>query len=94
MPLLRVRDGHSVAYTSGFGTFGHAVAVSDEDMCSIICAASRSGQDEIELLLPTRYSEFLQWCLGRGMSAVKPMTLMVRGGYAKPSGLWVPSVLY
>jgi hypothetical protein len=30
MPLLRVRDGHIVAYTSGFGTFGHAVAVSDE----------------------------------------------------------------
>jgi predicted N-acetyltransferase YhbS len=94
IPLLRVRDGLIVAYTSGFGTFGHAVAVSDEDMRSMICAVSRSGQDEIELLLPTRYSKFLQWCLGRGMTAVKPMTLMTRGGYAEPRGLWVPSVLY
>jgi hypothetical protein len=45
-------------------------------------------------LLPTRNSELMRWCLGQGLRIVMPMTLMARGLYQEPRGVFFPSVLY
>ena len=45
-------------------------------------------------LLPTRNSELLRWCLGQGLRIVMPMTLMARGLYQEPRGVFSPSVLF
>lgn len=93
-PLLGVRDGHLVAYSSGFGTFGHAVAACEEDMRGLICGAASLGQAELEFLLPARNAGLLRWCVGQGMIVIKQMTLMATGEYEEPRGCWIPSVLY
>jgi GNAT superfamily N-acetyltransferase len=92
--LLGVRDERVVAYASGFGTFHHAVAASDNDMRALISAATGVRQAELELLLPARNARLLRWCTKQGMTVVKQMTLMAIGVYSEPHGSWIPSVLY
>jgi predicted N-acetyltransferase YhbS len=91
--LLVASDGSIVAYTSGFGTFGHAVAKSEAGLRALICAGRAPGGDELEFLLPQRHAGLFRWCLGQGMTVVKQMTLMAIGDYAEPRGSWLPSVL-
>jgi predicted N-acetyltransferase YhbS len=93
-PLLGHRDERVVAYSTGFGTFAHAVAETERDMRGLVTAATRLARGELEFLLPSRQPNILRWCLGHGMRVVKQMNLMAIGDYSEPRGCWIPSVLY
>lgn len=89
---LVTRNGRIAGYTTGIGFFGHAVGETNSDLQALIGAAeSFPGPG---LLLPTLNSELLRWCLGRGLRIVQPMTLMGLGAYQKPTGAWLPSIIY
>jgi len=94
LALLGVRDERIVAYSSGFGTFGHAVAASDDDMRELISTAGSAQQTQLEFLLPARNARLMRWCVAQGMTMIKQMTLMAIGPYSEPRGCWIPSVLY
>ena len=85
-------DGRITGYTTGVGFFGHSVGEANRDLQALIGAAEEfpgSG-----FLLPTRNSELLRWCLGRGLKIVQPLTLMSRGLYQEPRGAFLPSILF
>jgi predicted N-acetyltransferase YhbS len=85
-------DGQITGYTTGVGFFGHSVAESNRDMQALIGAAeSFAGPG---FLLPTRNGELLRWCLKNGLRIVQPLTLMSRGLYQEPRGVFLPSILY
>jgi hypothetical protein len=46
------------------------------------------------ILVPSRNSVLLRWCLQNGLRVVQPMTLMSAGLYSEPAGAWLPSVLF
>jgi hypothetical protein len=46
------------------------------------------------ILVPSRNSVLLRWCLQNGLRVVQPMTLMSTGLYNDPAGAWLPSVLF
>ena len=46
------------------------------------------------ILVPSRNSVLLRWCLQNGLRVVEPMTLMSAGLYNDPAGAWLPSVLF
>ena len=46
------------------------------------------------ILVPSRNSELLRWCLANGLRVVQPMTLMSVGLYSEPAGAWLPSILF
>lgn len=85
-------QGRITGYATVIGFFGHAVGESNEAMKALIGAATTfTGPG---LLLPTRNSELLRWCLANGLRITQPMTLMSTGLYNKPCGTFLPSVLY
>jgi hypothetical protein len=57
-------------------------------------ASAAAGAGPVSFLLPVRQAGLFRWCLGAGLRAVKPMTLMAMGCYREPRGVWFPSVLY
>jgi GNAT superfamily N-acetyltransferase len=85
-------DGRVTGYTTGVGFFGHTVGESDEDLKALIAAAREVTSPGV--LVPTRNSSVLRWCLARGLRIAQPMTLMTRGMYTEPRGAYLPSVLY
>jgi predicted N-acetyltransferase YhbS len=86
------RDRIVVGYATEIGFFGHAVGQSTEDIKALIGAAtSFTGQG---FLLPTRNSQLFRWCLQQGLRVVQPMTLMSFGRYDRPTGAFLPSILY
>jgi predicted N-acetyltransferase YhbS len=95
-PVVAIRDGRIVAYASTLTFFpaAHAVAETESDMVALITGALAGGDAPGSFLLPTRQSELFRSCLAAGLRIVKPMTYMTRGGYRKPEGAWIPSVLY
>jgi GNAT superfamily N-acetyltransferase len=86
------RDGLLTGYATLIGFFGHAVGESHDDLKALI--ASATAFHGPGLLLPTRNSEVLRWCLANGLRIVQPMTLMSIGLYNEPVGAFLPSVLY
>lgn len=84
--------GRISGYATQLGFFGHALGESDEDLKALIGAAK--GFAGPGLLLPTRNSELLRWCLNHGLRVVQPMTLMSMGLYNEPRGAFLPSILY
>ncbi len=94
-PLLLERDGQIVAYSSGFGTFAHAVATTESDMGKLLLAARARHTDwPLECLIPIRHASLFGWALTQGFTITKTMNLMARGPYDEPRGSWCPSVLY
>jgi GNAT superfamily N-acetyltransferase len=96
-----VREGTAVVverhkritgYASAFGYFGHAVAECNLDLKALIAGADAFGGPGI--LVPTRNSDLLRWCLENGLRVVHPMTLMTVGLYNEPIGAYLPSILY
>ena len=63
-------------------------------MQALLLGAARLTAQPLSMLLPVRHPGFLQWCLGQGFRAVKPMTLMTMGRYQDAVGCGFPSVLY
>lgn len=85
-------SGRVTGYTTGLGYFGHSVGESNEDLKALIGAVPAypgSG-----FLLPTRNSELMRWCLENGLKIQWPMTLMAKGLYQEPRGVFIPSVLF
>jgi GNAT superfamily N-acetyltransferase len=86
------RGGRITAYSSGLGFFGHTLAESNSDLHALIGAAEHfSGPG---MLVPTRNSALLRWCLEKGLRIVEPMTLMTMGLYNEPKGAYLPSVAF
>jgi hypothetical protein len=93
-PIVALREGRVVAYTSGLTLRGHGVAGSLEEMTALIAGAAALSQEPPALLLPTRQADFFRWALAAGMRVVKPCTLMTIGAYQEPAGCYFPSILY
>lgn len=92
-----VRGGRVTGYTSAshFWALNHAVAESEEEMQALLTGAGNlSDGQPLSLLLPTRQTDLLRWCLKKGMRVVKPMTLMAMGEYQEPRISHLPSVGY
>ncbi len=90
--LVVERGGRITGYASALAFSGHATAETNLDMQALIASADSFGGPGI--LVPSRNSALLRWCLGNGLRIVQPMTLMSTGLYNEPAGAWLPSVLF
>lgn len=86
------RGGRITAYTTHLAYFGHTTAETNADMQALIASAESFAGPGI--LVPSRNSALLRWCLANGLRVVQPMTLMTTGLYNDPAGAWLPSVLF
>jgi len=86
------RADRITAYTTQLAFFGHATAETNLDLQALIASADSFGGPGI--LVPSRNSELLRWCLAHGLRVVQPLTLMSVGLYNQPSGAWLPSILF
>jgi GNAT superfamily N-acetyltransferase len=86
------RAGRITGYSSALAFFGHTTAETNLDLQALIASAESFGGPGI--LLPSRNSTVLRWCLANGLRVVQPMTLMSIGLYNEPSGAWLPSVMF
>ena len=84
--------GRITGYATLIGFMGHAVGESNEDLKALIGAADTFAGPGF--LLPTRNSELFRWCLQQGLRVVQPMNLMSLGLYNRPSGVFLPSILF
>jgi GNAT superfamily N-acetyltransferase len=88
-----VRSGTRITgYTTALAFFGHSVGESNEDLRGLFGAAE--GFPGAGVLVPTRNSELLRWCLGEKLRITQTLTLMSNGLYNDPDGAWLPSILY
>jgi len=85
-------DERITGYATVVGFFGHAVGETNEDIKALIGAAKEFAGPGF--LLPTRNGELFRWCLTNGLRVTQPMTLMSRGLYNEPAGVFLPSILY
>jgi GNAT superfamily N-acetyltransferase len=90
--LVVERGGRITGYASALAFTGHATAETNLDMQALIASAESFGGPGI--LVPSRNSALLRWCLANGLRVVQPMTLMSTGLYNEPAGAWLPSILY
>ena len=90
--MIVEREGRITAYASQLAFFGHATAETNLDLQALIASAESFGGPGI--LVPTRNSSLLRWCLANGLRVVQPLNLMSTGLYNQPSGAWLPSILY
>jgi GNAT superfamily N-acetyltransferase len=86
------RGGRITGYASALAFFGHATAETNTDMQSLIASAEFFAGPGI--LVPSRNSALLRWCLANGLRIVEPLTLMSVGLYNPPAGAWMPSILF
>jgi len=86
------RGGRVTGYTTHLGFFGHSTAETNLDLQALIVSVESFAGPGI--LVPSRNSVLLRWCLANGLRVVQPMTLMTAGLYSDPSGAWLPSVLF
>jgi GNAT superfamily N-acetyltransferase len=95
-PVVVVHDGRLVGYLASPTRLAqnHGVAESAEAMESLLLGAAVLDEAPLLFLLPARHGRMLRWCLGMGLRAVMPMTLMSMGEYPDPRGIYVPSILY
>jgi GNAT superfamily N-acetyltransferase len=84
------REGRVTGYTTIMAFFGHSIAESNQDMRALI--ASEESFPGPGILVPSRNSSLLRWCLANGLKVVQPMTLMSNGLYNEPQGSWLPSI--
>ncbi len=90
--LIVERQGRVTGYATDFGYHGHAVGECNLDIEALIGSAENvTGPG---MLVPTRNSELLRWCLERGLKIKMPLTLMSIGLYNEPKGAYLPSILY
>jgi predicted N-acetyltransferase YhbS len=84
-------------YTTGLAFFNHSVGYTNDDIMALI--GSSSTINEISyggpgILIPSRNTQLLRWCLDNGLRLVQQLTLMTIGLYNEPAGSYMPSVLY
>jgi GNAT superfamily N-acetyltransferase len=86
------RAGRVTGYTTHLAFFGHSTAETNVDLQALIASAESFAGPGI--LVPSRNSVLLRWCLANGLRVVQPMTLMSTGLYNDPAGAWLPSILF
>jgi predicted N-acetyltransferase YhbS len=86
------RGGRITGYTTHLAFLGHTTAETNIDLQSLIASAESFVGPGI--LVPSRNSALLRWCLANGLRIVQPMTLMSIGLYNDPAGAWLPSVIF
>jgi predicted N-acetyltransferase YhbS len=86
------RGSRVTGYTTNLGFFGHSTAETNVDMQSLLASAEAFAGPGI--LMPSRNSALLRWCLANGLHVVQPMTLMSTGLYNDPAGAWLPSIVF
>jgi predicted N-acetyltransferase YhbS len=86
------RGGRITGYASSLAFFGHATAETNLDLQALIASAESFGGPGI--LVPSRNTSLLRWCLSEGLRIVQPMTLMSFGLYNDPAGAWLPSISF
>jgi len=79
-------------YATGFCYGWHAVAETNEDLVALL--ASPDAYMGLGVLVPSRNTELLGWCLSNGLKIVQSSTLMTTGLYNEPTGAWLPSIAY
>ncbi len=84
--------GRLTGYTTALAFFGHSVGESNEDLQALFGAAEAFAGAGV--LIPTRNSDLMRWCLGEKLRITQTLTLMSSGLYNEPNGAWLPSVLY
>jgi hypothetical protein len=90
--LVVEHGGRITGYASGIAFFSHAAAETNRDLQALIAAVPAFTHPGF--LLPTRNGEMLRWCLENGLRVIEPMTLMTRGLYNEPRGVYLPSIAY
>lgn len=85
-------DGRITGYATGFGYGWHAVAETNSDLIDLIKSAEALAG--LGILVPSRNTELMQWCLTSGLRLVQQSTLMTIGLYNEPQGAWLPSITY
>lgn len=90
--LVVERGGRVTGYTSHLAFFGHSTAETNPDMQALIASVESFVGPGI--LVPSRNSALLRWCLQNGLRVVQPMTLMSTGLYNEPAGAWLPSISF
>jgi GNAT superfamily N-acetyltransferase len=86
------RPGRISGYATGFGYGWHAVAETTEDLVALL--GSAEAFMGLGIIVPSRNTELLGWCLGNGLRLVQQSTLMSIGLYNEPTGAWLPSIAY
>ena len=86
------RPDRLTGYATGFGYGWHAVAEANEDLRALI--ASADAFVGLGILVPSRNTNLLRWCLADGLRLVQQSTLMTVGLYNEPQGAWLPSIVY
>jgi predicted N-acetyltransferase YhbS len=86
------RGGRITGYATGIAFFCHAVGESNEDVQALI--AAEPAFPGPGFLVPTRNATLLRWCLEQRLRIVQPLTLMSKGRYEEPRGVWLPSISY
>ena len=94
-PLVAERSSKIVGYMTAPSLWlaNHGVAHSASDMHAMILGAADLNPN-VSFLLPTRQPALFRWCLDHGMKAAKPMTIMAKGNYRRPTRPYMPSVFY
>jgi predicted N-acetyltransferase YhbS len=86
------RGGQVTGYSTNLGFFGHSTAETNIDLQALIVSVESFAGPGI--LVPSRNSALLRWCLANGLRVIQPMTLMSTGLYNEPAGAWLPSVVF
>jgi GNAT superfamily N-acetyltransferase len=90
--LVVERGGAISGYSSHLGFFGHTTCESNQDLQALLASVDSYGGPGV--LLPSRNTAMLRWCLGQGLRVTQPMTLMSLGLYNQPRGAWLPSISF
>jgi hypothetical protein len=86
------RGGQVTGYTTNLGFFGHSTAETNIDMQALLTSVETFAGPGI--LVPSRNSGLIRWCLANGLRVIQPMTLMSTGLYNDPAGAWLPSIVF
>lgn len=82
-------------YTCGLTFFNHSVGLTNDDLKALISSATGDdGYGGPGILIPTRNTQLLRWCLNNGLRLVQQLILMTIGLYNEPTGSYMPSILY
>ncbi len=72
--------------------FGHVTAEANVDLQSLIASVGSFGGPAI--LVPSRNSALLRWCLLNGLRVIQPMSLNEYWAYNEPVGAWSASLVF
>ena len=83
-------------YTTGLTFFNHSVGYTNDDIMPLIGSTTtiNDSYGGPGILIPSRNTQLLRWCLDNGLKLVQQLTLMTIGLYNEPAGSYMPSVLY